>query len=191
MMRLIFSSFIVSVIMCCIIKRYLIFKLRKMKKYILLLMTVFLSISCSGQKNETKESETKESEESTVKVPKGNWKVDKEFDENGNLIRYDSVYSWSSSNKFDNLSILNRDSLMQSYKSRFFTIFSDFKNQGFDNVFSQDSLFIKRFFNDDFFGSDFGKDFMNIDKIRQQMIQRQKMFLEKYQSESIEPKEDY
>lgn len=161
-----------------------------MKKYILLVMVVLLNINCNGQKNETKKSETKKSEENIVEQPKGTWKVDKEFDENGNLIRYDSIYSWSSNGKFDDFSSLDRDSLMQSFKSKFFTNFSGFENQGFEDVFAQDSLFSKRFFNEDFFGSDFGKDFMDIDEIRQQMIARQKKFLEKYQSEFIKPEEE-
>ena len=153
-------------------------------------MVGLLSVSCNGQKNETKKGETKESEGNVVEQPKGTWKVDREFDENGNLIRYDSIYSWSSNGKFDNLSSIDRDSLMQSFKSRFFTNYSGFENQGFGDVFSQDSLFSKRFFNDDFFGSDFANDFMDIDKLRQQMITRQKKFLEKYQSEFIKPEDE-
>lgn len=173
------------------IKKMFNLKIKKtMKKYILFLMVVMLSISCNGQKDDSKKVEINESKENIDNVPKGAWKVNKEFDENGNLIRYDSIYSWSSDGKFDNLSSLDRDSLMQAFKSRFFTNFSIFENQGFEDVFSQDSLFSKRFFNDDFFGSDFGKDYMDIDKIRQQMIARQKKFLEKYQSEFIKPEEE-
>ena len=152
-------------------------------------MVGLLSISCNGQKNEQK-TETKESDGKLVEQPKGTWKVDKEFDENGNLIRYDSIYSWSSNGKFDNLSMSDKDSLIQSFKSRFFKNYSGFENEGFEKVFSQDSLFSKRFFNDDFFGSDFGNDFMDIDKLRQQMIARQKEFLEKYQSEFIKPEDE-
>lgn len=79
---------------------------------------------------------------------------------------------------------------MKSLNSRFFTNYSQFENEGFEAVFSQDSLFSKHFFNDDFFGSDFGKDFMDIDKIRQKMIERQKKFLEKYQSEFLKPEDE-
>ncbi|WP_417213225.1 hypothetical protein [Bizionia sp.] len=160
-----------------------------MKKYILLFMVGLLSISCNGQKNEQK-TEIKESDGKLVEQPKGTWKVDKEFDENGNLIRYDSIYSRSSNGKFDNLSVSDKDSLMQSFKSRFFTNYSGFENEGFEAIFSQDSLFSKRFFNDDFFGSNFGNDFMDIDKLRQQMMARQKKFLEKYQSEFIKPEDE-
>ena len=169
--------------------RCLIKNLKKMKKYSLILMSALLSVGCNGQKNEAKQAEIKESNEKVVEQPKGTWKVDKEFDENGNLIKYDSIYSWSSSSQFDDLSSLDRDSLMQSFKSRFFTNFSEFENQGFEDIFSQDSLFSKRFFNDDFFGSDFGKDYMDIDEFTQQMIERQKRFLEKYQSEFNKPED--
>ncbi|MFD1314913.1 hypothetical protein [Namhaeicola litoreus] len=160
-----------------------------MKKYIVLFSAVLMSISCSGQERETKEAQIKEKDNSMVQGPKGSWEVNKEFDENGNLIRYDSIYSWSSGN-LGNLSTIERDSLIQSFKSRFFTNFSGLKNQGFEDLFSDDSLFSKQFFDDDFFESDFGKDFMDIDKIRQQMLERQKMFLEKYQSEYTKPQED-
>lgn len=35
--------------------------------------------------------------------PKGTWKVDKEFDENGNLTSYYSISSWSSPDNLDEL----------------------------------------------------------------------------------------
>lgn len=161
-----------------------------MKKYILLLIIGFLSVSCNSQNNDTKNIEKKEEDKTTVNEPQGAWKVDKEFDENGNLIRYDSVYSWSSNNTYNNLSSSDRDSLIQSFKSNFFKSFSGFKNNGFDDVFSKDSLFSNYYFNDDFFKSDFGSDFMDIDKIRQQMFKRQKQFLEKYHSEFIKPENE-
>jgi len=161
-----------------------------MKRYFLLLMIGLFSISCNGQTKDADKTELKEHEETITEQPKGSWKVNKEFDDQGNLIRYDSIYSWSSNGKFDDLSTLEKDSLLKSFKSRFFTNFSDFENNGFDDVFSKDSLFSKRFFNDDFFESDFGKDFMDIDKITQQMIAKQKKFLEKYQSEFIKPEDE-
>ena len=161
-----------------------------MKKHILFIMVGLISVSCNGQKSDIKKTEDKEKQETIAEQPKGSWKVDKEFDENGNLIRYDSIYSWSSHSKFDNLTSLDRDSLLQSFKSKFFINFSDFENQGFEDIFTPDSLFTNRFFGEDFFKSDFGKDFMDIDKITQQMITRQKNFLEKYQSEFIKPEEE-
>lgn len=161
-----------------------------MKKFILLVVVGLLSLGCNAQQNETKNKHTKDHKNEQVEQPKGSWKVNKTFDENGNLIRYDSIYSWSSDHRFKDLSAIQRDSLMEAFKSRFFTDFSGFENEGFDTIFSQDSLFSRRFFNDEFFKSDFGSDFMDIDHIRQQMLERQRAFLEKYKSEFIKPEDE-
>ncbi|UMB60747.1 hypothetical protein MHL31_00705 [Lutibacter sp. A80] len=161
-----------------------------MKKYMLLIIIGVLSISCNGQNSTSKLSEAKKNENNLNDQPKGSWKVNKEFDENGNLIKYDSIYSWSSTKNFDNLSSVNKDSLIQSFKSRFFKNYSGFKNEGFSSIFSEDSLFSNHFFNDDFFGSDFGKDFMDIDKIHKEMIDRQKEFLKKYQSKFLNSEDE-
>jgi hypothetical protein len=154
-----------------------------MKKAILLLSIGLLSVSCNGQKTEIKKDDSEVKQEKITEEPKGTWKVDKEFDEQGNLIRYDSIYSWSSDEKLNDLTSFDKDSLLNSFKSKFYKHYSHFENEGFEDVFAQDSIFGKHFLNNDFFESDFGKDFMDIDKIRQQMIARQKKFLKKYQSE--------
>ncbi len=147
-------------------------------------MTVLDEHWMQGQRNELKNSETNKSQAQIMEQPKSSWKVD----ENGNLIRYDSIYSWSSHNNFDNLTPIEPDSIMQSFKSRFFTKFSHVKNQGFEDIFAEDSLFNRQFFNDDFFENDFGRDFMDIDSIKQRMLERQRKFLKKYKSEFNEPK---
>lgn len=161
-----------------------------MKNYIILCIIGLICISCNGQKNDIKNADIKEREGDLVEQPKGSWKVDKEFDENGNLIKYDSLYSWSSDSKLEDFSTIDKDSLLQSFKSRFFTNFSNFENKGFDDIFSKDSLFSKYYFNDDFFGSEFGRDYMDIDEITQQMLARQKKFLEKYHSEFSNPEDE-
>ena len=55
---------------------------------------VLLGLVWGGQAQVTEKE--KSHGEPSQETPKGAWKVHKEFDENGNLIRYDSVYSWSS-----------------------------------------------------------------------------------------------
>lgn len=153
-----------------------------MKIQTLVLTGLLLALSsCQGQEN--KESEmVKDGDQKEMARPKGSWKVDREFDENGNLIRYDSIYTWSS-DSLDNLSGLDRDSLLSNFESKFYSHFSQFKDQGFGDLFEPDSLFSKRFFNEDFFKSDFGEDFMELDNIRKRMMERQKRFLEKYRSD--------
>ena len=162
-----------------------------MRTFVILLMMSLLSSSCNGQKKDFVNNENKTHHEHAEKQPKGTWKVDKEFDEDGNLIRYDSIYSWSSSsNTYKTFNDLERDSLLKEFKSRFFKQYSYFENDGFGNLFNPDSTFSNNHFNDDFFKSEFGKDFMDIDKLTQQFIARQKAFLEKYQPRNIEPEVD-
>jgi len=161
-----------------------------MKKYILLSSLVFFSFSCNGQDIKDTNEDVNHTKNNSTAIPEGTWKVDKVFDKNGNLVKYDSIYSWSSNMKTDSLAFKDKDSIMQSFKSRFFSNFSQFENEGFENVFAEDSLFSNHFFNDQFFVSPFGKDFMDIDKIRLQMIERQKKFLEKYQSELFKPEDE-
>jgi len=154
-----------------------------MKKYVLVAVLALSSISCNGQNKDSTSNNSLTNKEQSLEAPKGSWKVDKEFDENGNLIKYDSIYSWSSNSKMINLSAKDRDSLLASLKSRFLKNFSTFQNNGIDNIFFKDSLFVNRFFKDDFFKSDFGVDVMDIDNMRQKMLERQRRFFEKYQSE--------
>lgn len=162
-----------------------------MKKIALLSLAAILNISCNAQdgKKEEKLQQDKDKQSQSIVVPKGTWKVDKEFDENGNLTRYDSIYSWSSGDNLDELATLDRDSTLQSMQSKFYRNFSRFNNEGFKDVFSSDSLFTNRFFDDDFFTSQFGEDFMDIDKMHKRMESMQKKFLEKYQPELDELEE--
>tara|TARA_R100001369_G_scaffold86689_4_gene121399 strand:- start:4621 stop:5121 length:501 start_codon:yes stop_codon:yes gene_type:complete len=153
-----------------------------MKKIAILSIVAILNISCNAQENK-KEANLQKDSIAQVEPPKGTWKVDKEFDENGNLIRYDSIYSWSSTDNLDELAQRNPDSLLQSFRSKFYRNFSHIDNQRFGELFSDDSLFTKRFFDNDFFDSDFGEDFMDIDRIRKRMETMQQRFLERYQSE--------
>lgn len=151
-----------------------------MKKYMILLL-MFL-ISLIGCKNELKKEKVvaTDSDKKEAEQPKGAWKVDKEFDEKGNLIHYDSIYSWSSGNPLDDLTSVEKDSMLNNFESKFYSRFSQFKNEGFGDIFQKDSLFGNYFFNDGFFDSDFGTDFMELDKTHKRMMDRHKNFLEKY-----------
>ena len=156
-------------------------------RYLLIFMLSSVLVSCNAQTKTDKVDKIEEKPK--IEQPQGTWKVDKEFDENGNLIRYDSIYSWSSGGEFKDLPKIDRDSLLNNFESKFYRHFSQFKNDGFEDIFQPDSSFSNHFFNDDFFKSDFGEDFMDIDKIRQKMFNRQKHFLEKYRKD-FEKKRD-
>jgi hypothetical protein len=162
-----------------------------MKKYGMLVLSALLTLSCNSQEKKNEDNaQIKGKEEKITETPKGSWKVNREFDEEGNLIRYDSIYSWSSNRDFGDLATMDRDSILKSMQSRFYRSFSDFNNERFPDIFGSDSLFTKQFFTDDFFNSEFGNDFMDIDRVRERMESMQRKFLERYQSEFDEHKED-
>ena len=160
-----------------------------MKTYVIMMALLSGLMSCKGQ-GKKDGAIAGEGQKKEIDRPKGSWKVDKEYDESGNLIRYDSIYSWSSDGALNDLAGLNRDSLLNNLESKFYRNFSQFKSQGFEDIFEPDSLFSKRFFNSGFFDSDFGEDFIELDNVYRRMLERRKRFLEKYRSDfNIEKKD--
>ncbi len=148
-----------------------------MKKVALLFFATILSTGCSSQEAK---KDGRPYEKKLAERPNGTWKVDKEFDENGNMIRYDSIYSWSSSDDFGKLDLKQKDSLLQTFQSRFFQHFSNSGSFDFAPFSEPDSLLSQKFFNQDFFGSDFGKDFMDLDKMHERMDRMHKEFFERF-----------
>jgi len=106
--------------------------------------------------------------------PKTDINVKKEYDEHGNLIRYDSSYSYYYSN-INNDTILN-DSILSEFKNHFNKRHLFFEDQFFKDYFFQDSLFdlnlqmkdfIKEFRNKRYQMDDF---FREMDSIRNHFL---------------------
>lgn len=148
-----------------------------MKKFVVLFLLSLLCIDCHGQ---DQAKEPTKNNQNMAKEPKGNWKVNREFDEQGNLIRYDSIYSWSSSEYAEKLNRMDRDSLFSSFKSRFSHHFSYFDQSGLIDFLENDSLFTQKFFEDDFFKSPMGKDFINLESMHQRMEEIHRKFMGQY-----------
>lgn len=94
-------------------------------------------------------------------LPKKDIKVNREYDEDGNLIRYDStyVYSWSSDstrNFIPDSTFWGKMDVkkMQEYMNRFFKRDSA-GHDHFRHPFFSDDFFDRDFFNPQFFGRDF------------------------------------
>lgn len=127
--------------------------MKRINKFLLSLCVLLITLTTFGQSTENKN------------LPKKDIKVNREYDENGNLIRYDStyVYTWSS----DSIHQIHPDSLfnkgmdmnkmhkrMQEQLSRFLGPDS-LRHQNFRHPFFSDGFFKDDFFNDDFFDNDF------------------------------------
>ncbi|TGV04697.1 hypothetical protein [Flavivirga rizhaonensis] len=107
-----------------------------MKKLNITFLTIFLSfnVAINAQKKDS------------IKQPEEKIEVNKEFDKDGNLIRYDSIYRYSSSSNL-NMDAKKMDSIMkQFFPNRESMLFGD----TFDDLdFGFPNLFLKNFSNFD------------------------------------------
>lgn len=123
-----------------------------MKRQVLFSATaIFLALNLMAQKAEKK-----------IITPRENSKVTKEYDENGKLTRYDSVYSFSWSGDTTLLNQISPDQFKNLFGDRFgnfpdSTFMGDSFLKNFDDFFAQpldalpDSIRMKRFGNQRYF----------------------------------------
>ncbi len=133
-----------------------------MKTYAIVSMAALLATGCSAQ-DKNKPEMAQNDHKSRKEEPKGTWKVEKELYENGNIIKYDSIYSWSSDDSLQNLTNEEMDSIMQHFGAAFGERFGNLNGQDLGGFFNRDSLFTKHF--------------SNLDDIREQMETMRQQFL--------------
>lgn len=109
-----------------------------MKKILTALLLPLISISCNAQKD----GSTLNINETSKSKPKVSYKVNRKYDYNGNLIRYDSSYSWSYSGKNGTL---NSDSILRYFSKQFNNgfLFGDWNwpdNSLYNNLSGRDFL---------------------------------------------------
>ncbi len=138
-----------------------------MKTIIVIIFSMAFFFSCNSQNLKSKEGDNKK--------PHENVTVTKKYDENGNLIELDSVYtSYYSSIEGDTL---NTDSMMFQ--------FSEFFNSNIDQIFSNrfysgDSMIMPGFFHDNFFENQFLEQNMEMHRMIQQMDSIKNSFFHLY-----------
>ena len=143
-----------------------------MKAISLILAVAIITLACNAQEKKQKDEQVVE--------PKENWKVNKKVDENGNVIQYDSTYTWSYSNvKGDSVSV-NLDSIMNSFNN-FFETQSPFDwNHNFSFFPKNDSLLLKNFFKNDYFYNSWEKQHFDVEQMMRQMDSTRNEFLKEF-----------
>jgi hypothetical protein len=131
--------------------------------------------ACSGQGVKTENSNIINSKD----LPKANVKVNKEYDENGNLIRYDSSYTYYYSS-IENDSIAE-DSIYDKFRTMFDSEFPFSYHPFFNDIFFQDSLIKYDFYKEDFFTQRFRQNLKQTEKMFQKMDSiKNKFFMEQF-----------
>ena len=95
--------------------------------------------------------------------PKEDIKVNKEYDENGNLIRYDSTYTYYYSNiEGDEIAA---DSIFNNFRNMFEDNYSFSTTPYFNDLFFEDSLLKYDFYKNDFFHERFMNNMQQMERL--------------------------
>ena len=122
------------------------------------ILALALSLTLNGCNGQIKDEKSVKTENPD---PNTHVSVNKEFDDNGNLIRYDSTYSYFYSNIKDDT--LLEDSILNAFKEHFNHQYNFSTQSFFNNLFFEDSLLFYDFYKDEFFSNRFQQnmEFMN------------------------------
>jgi len=140
---------------------------------------VLLSLTaCAGQQKEQQES--KKDTKTETDTPKGAWEVRKEYDEFGNLIRYDSVYTWSYSNIEGDSIQVNLDSIMDRFQAHIEADSLFVWRDRFSYFPEADSLFVKDFFEEDYFFKNWEQQQQDMRELMRKMDSSRNAFLKRF-----------
>src|SRR3954463_11454636 len=106
-----------------------------MKPIVFLLPVFFLVLSCEGQDKKQKNVHT---DKTYGTNPKEEVKVNKTYDKNGHLVKFDSTFSYRYSSKGKDSSRVKLDTVLQKFQSVYKNEFTDQWDKEFKNVFLND-----------------------------------------------------
>ena len=146
-----------------------------MKRITVFLISVLMLSSCNAQTDK----ESKDTKKDSIK-PKVDFKVNKEYDENGNLIKYDSIYTYYYSN-IDKNAMMN-DSIFKKFNEHFNTKSPFIDDSFFNDFFREDMYSEDAFFSEDFFrGNSKKNQMMMMNKILSKMDSlKNEFFIKQY-----------
>lgn len=142
-------------------------------------LILILSACKNGQnKEKDKIADKKEIMSDSLQNPKTNIKVNKEYDDDGNLIRYDSTYS----SFYSNIDIdkAKADSIFNKFKSDFNFRYPFSTKPYFDDLFFNDSLLKYDFYKKDFFDKRFNMNMRHMKDMFREMFGKMDSIKNKY-----------
>ncbi len=110
-----------------------------MKKILLAALLLVAFTGCQAQETGSRKNFASINDTAAHQKPQVTSKVNKRYDDSGNLVGYDSTYSWSysSTGKDDDI---NADSLINAFRKQFDDDFPSFFGQRFGGPLWNDSL---------------------------------------------------
>lgn len=144
-------------------------------KWLLIFATALFFSSCQAQEKKEKDNKITD----VKKAPKENIIVNKEYDKDGNLIRYDSTYAYFYSN-IENDTIAE-DSILVNFRRMLENRFPFFHSPHFNDLFFEDSLMKYDFYKEDFFFERYKQNMDYLEKLFHEMDSiKNKFFQEQF-----------
>jgi hypothetical protein len=144
-----------------------------MKKVIVFTLLVMLCAGCKGQEKKTVESRHVKPDSTIVSAdslnPRSNIIVNRKLDDKGNLIEYDSTYSYSYTSPGFNRQQISSDSLFGSLKGPLQNDYERIFNKEMKSIFFNDSLFKYDFLNGDYFTRRFQLNMQRFEQMFQEL----------------------
>jgi len=159
-----------------------------MKKIIAMLLLSFLIGGCNRQKKQNEKLSKQFAAADTTIQPKTDIRVNRKYDDKGNLIQYDSSYSYFYSSPGFNNSI-SSDSLFNDFKLPLRNEYKGLFDDNMNSIFFNDSLFKYDFYNDDYFSKRFHLNMLRFENMFKEMDSiKSDMFRQNYPEGIIKKK---
>ena len=148
----------------------------------LVIAIALLATGCNGQQ-EKNASSSKQDQKKVTKFPEPtvSWDVNKKFDENGNVVSYDSIYTWSYTNMDGDSVDVNVDSIREHFNAYLDSNLPSVWNKSFTQPMWNDSLFFNDILQDNYFHDRWQQDYFQMDEMFRHMDSlRNKFFYDRY-----------
>lgn len=133
-----------------------------------ILLSLFSVWGCNSIKPKAAEQHQPITTADTLK-PQPDIRVNKKYDSRGNLVQYDSTYTYNYSFPGGSMKQLNSDSFYRQFHSLFHSSYDDLLDRNLNQMFFNDSLYKYDFFNPDFFNKRFELNRSMFDNIFKEM----------------------
>ncbi|MGE0089679.1 MAG: hypothetical protein AB7S50_09435 [Bacteroidales bacterium] len=147
------------------------------KLFILLILAAFIVVLFTRSEIRAKSIISGNKPDTSLVNPKVDIKVNKEFDRNGNVIRYDSTYTYIYTYPNGNKETINIDSVFKSFKPYFFDKGIDLMQKPFIDFFESDSSFQQHFFDHDYFINQFENEMFRFEEMMREMDSLRNLYL--------------
>jgi hypothetical protein len=148
-----------------------------MNKLVIAIALLLSVTGCKGQKRTTSNNNTMASD--SANKPKVDIKVNKKYDSKGNLVQYDSTYTYFYQSPALGSRQIHSDSLLSEMKQMFHTRYDSFFLGHLNDIFFRDTLLKYDFLNSDYFSKRFEMNkplfndlFRDMDSMKSEMLKR-------------------